>query len=490
MITWGISAASHNAAIAVFEDDRLVFASDSERFSKIKNDPHLNVEMIDYASRMFGKPELICWYEKPWLKTLRQLFAGQGFQDNNVKKYLNGFGLSAPIVTFKHHQTHASAGYYTSKFDNACVIVIDAIGEFETITIWKAQGSKLTKVYSLSYPDSIGLFYSAMTQRCGLKPNEEEYILMGMAAYGDSSVLSRDIIKDFISFPSREAYDPVRFKKNLHKGCLDWRSDLSSETDIFNIAAATQHIYQMSFVRILQFASELVDSENLVIMGGCALNCSANSKAFDYFRNVWIMPAPGDNGSAIGAVLANKKSHIDWTGPYLGYDITGKETNENIVDYLIENKMCGLARGPAEFGPRALGNRSLLADPRDPKIKSLVNDIKQREQFRPFAPAILEEHADKYFVMPTKTTPYMQYTAHCIYPNHFSSIVHKDGTSRVQTVGPNDNPEFRKLLEIWYAKTGCPMLLNTSLNVKGQPMVNDLNDSIAWTKTYGLPVFH
>jgi len=490
MITWGISATSHNAALAVFEDGELLFASDSERFSKIKNDPNLNEDLIEYARMIGGFPDLVCWYEKPWLKTLRQFFAGQGLQDNNIKKYLAKYEIKAPVKTFKHHLTHAANAYYTSPYDSACVIIIDAIGEFETLTIWQAEGKKLKKIYSSIYPDSLGLFYSAMTQRCGLKPNEEEYILMGMAAYGDRKRLYKDIIEDFVTFPHSESYNPIMFKKNLHRGCNWWRPDLQSDQDRFDIAAATQYTYEQSFTRILQMAKSLTGSDNLVIGGGCALNCSANPIAFDYFDNVYIPPAPGDNGSSIGAVLAYQKNHLDNFTPYLGSNISSKASNEVIVDYLIKEKICGLARGRAEVGPRALGNRSLLADPRDPKIKSLVNNIKQREQFRPFAPAILEEFANEYFYMPSKKTPYMQFTVLCRRPDLFPAIVHKDGTSRVQTVGKNDNPEFRKLLEIWHSKTGCPMLLNTSLNVKGSPMVNDISDAFNWSKTYGLPVFN
>lgn len=313
---------------------------------------------------------------------------------------------------------------------------------------------------------------------------------MGMAAYGDRKRLYKDIIEDFVTFPHSESYNPIMFKKNLHRGCNWWRPDLQSDQDRFDIAAATQYTYEQSFTRILQMAKSLTGSDNLVIGGGCSLNCSANPIAFDYFDNVYIPPAPGDNGSSIGAVLAYQKNHLDNFTPYLGSNISSKVSNEVIVDYLIKEKICGLARGRAEVGPRALGNRSLLADPRDPKIKSLVNNIKQREQFRPFAPAILEEFANEYFYMPSKKTPYMQFTVLCRRPDLFPAIVHKDGTSRVQTVGKNDNPEFRKLLEIWHSKTGCPMLLNTSLNVKGSPMVNDISDAFNWSKTYGLPVFN
>jgi carbamoyltransferase len=490
MITWGLSAASHNAALAVFHDNKLVFASESERFSKIKNDPDLNAELVSYATENFGAADLVCWYEKPWLKSFRQFEAGQGWIDNNVKRYLNKFNITAPVKTVSHHRSHAAAGYYTSGFDEACVVVIDAIGEYDTLSIWHGCGNKLKKLYSISYPHSIGLFYSAMTQRCGLKPNEEEYILMGMAALGNPNRLVRDMMNDFVSYPTWDMGGLLYFKENLHRGCRYWRPDLTSQQDIYDIAAATQAVYEMLFESTLHYALKLVDSKNLVLMGGCALNCSANPIAYKYFENVWIMPAPGDSGSAIGAVLAHQKQAIDWPGVYLGYDIGYKTDNHEIIDYLLQHKICGLARGRAEFGPRALGNRSLIADPRGPEIKALINNIKHREQFRPFAPAILEEFANSYFKMPTKSTTYMQFIAPCLESESFPAVVHIDKTSRVQTVNKTDNPQFRELLEIWYAKTGCPMLLNTSLNIKGEPMVNDICDSMTWSQKYGLPVFN
>lgn len=474
MITWGISSESHNAALSVFVNDALVFASESERFSGIKNDPHLNDDIINYALK-FGKPELVCWYENPYKKTLRQLLAGQGWIQN-VKKYVD-----APIKYYDHHYTHACAGYFTSKFDECCVVVIDAIGEFQTLTIWEAKGNKLKLKFQRRYPHSVGLWYSAMTQRCGLKPNEEEYILMGMSAYGDKRVCEDAIYDDFIGFRT------ATFTKNLHKGCKDWRPNIKSK---FDIAAATQSIYETMFRDIMQRASNIVKSKNLVLMGGCALNCVANPIAYYYYDNIWIMPAPGDNGSAIGAVLAHKKHHIDWHGPYLGYYIKPVATNEEIVDHLLEHKLCGVARGHAEFGPRALGNRSLIADPRDPNIKSIVNSIKQRQQFRPFAPVIMEEYVEKYFKMPMKTSPYMQYAVRCKQSKDFPAIVHIDKTSRVQTVNRQQNKELYQLLLLWYERTGCPMLLNTSLNIKGKPMVNDEKDCIDWQNKYSIKIFN
>jgi carbamoyltransferase len=265
--------------------------------------------------------------------------------------------------------------------------------------------------------------------------------------------------------------------------------------DSFDIAAATQAVYEMAFERILYQASKSVDlTNNLVLMGGCALNCSANRLTGKYFRNTWIYPNPGDAGSAIGAVLAKNpewRYHNDWSNTFLGYDIKGTASNEEIVEYIIQNKICGLARGKAEFGPRALGNRSLLADPRGDDIKDQVNAIKQRQEFRPFGPAILEEHVDMYFDMPAgwNTSRYMQVVARCRHPSHYPAIIHRDGTSRVQTV-PNDGSPFRQLLELWYARTGCPMLLNTSLNIKGKPMVNDHADAMNFQHQYGVKVFN
>ena len=436
MITWGISGNSHDAALAVFVDQHLVFASHSERYSGIKNDRDLCRDLV-IAAKRYGNPDKIYWYERPFLKTLRQLYAGQGWKgrDNNIEIYLARYEIYAPIEYVDHHLSHAAGGYFTSGFDEACVLVIDAIGEFETVTIWKANNGTLKKIWSQGYPHSIGLFYSAMTQRVGLKPNEDEYILMGMSAYGNDSLVHA-MKEDFISYGKK-----IKFKQNLHRGCTQWRPDLTVK-DSFEIAYATQALYEEMFSNLLETAYRLTGSKNLVLMGGCALNCSANRLTGEWFDTTWIMPNPGDAGSAIGAVLAK---HPDWRidpedfTPYLGHDMGSQTSNEKIVEYIQQNQICGLARGPAEFGPRALGNRSLLADPRGDDIKDRVNGIKQRQEFRPFAPAILEELTDMYFDMPRgwNNSRYMQVIARCRHPDHYPAIVHRDGTSRVQTVPDN-----------------------------------------------------
>ena len=488
MISWGISANSHDAALAVFVDEKLVFASHSERYSGNKNDRDLCRDLVADAKR-FGYPEKVYWYENPFKKTLRQLWAGQGWKrtDNDIDIYMARYEINAPVVYIDHHHSHAATGYYTSGFEEACVLVIDAIGEFETVTIWQGKGTRLKKLWSQSYPHSLGLFYSAMTQRVGLKPNEDEYILMGMSAYGNDSLVST-VKEDFVTYGKK-----IKFKQNLHRGCLHWRPELTVK-DSFEIAHATQVVYEEMFSNLLETAQRLTNSKNLVLMGGCALNCLANRLTGRWFDKTWIYPNPGDAGSAIGAVLAHHphwKDYTDWSNNFLGYDMGYRADNKDIVSYLEENKICGVARGRAEFGPRALGNRSLLADPRGIDIKDKVNAIKQRQEFRPFAPAILEELVDTYFDMPNGWTNsrYMQVIARCRVPELFPAIIHIDGTSRVQTV-PKDGSPFRELLELWYARTGCPMLLNTSLNIKGQPMVNDHVDARNFESHYGVKVFN
>ena len=497
MITWGISANSHDAALAVFKTRQkgllpiktleLKFASHAERFSRVKNDAHLNNKLIDYA-RQWGEPDEVIWYEQPFKKSIRQLRAGQGwnFKENNVRKYIERYGVTAPIRYINHHHSHAAAGFYTSKFADATVVCIDSIGEFETLSVWRGDSTTLKKVYSQSYPHSIGLWYSAMTQRIGLTPQEDEYILMGMAAYGNPKRLFMDILNDFIDKEGIGYKPKTNIKHNLHRGCMWWRPDLTSEQDMYDIAAATQKVYEYVLENILIWASKNFPSRNAVLMGGCALNCSANSIAYKYFDNVWIMPNPGDAGSAIGAVLAHKKKHIQLDNTYLGYHIEGDYPVEKLVNELKTTGIAGVANGRAEFGPRAFGNRSLLADPRGDDIKGRVNDIKQRQQFRPFAPVVLDEYADGIFK--GHYNNYMQYTAACKNPSLYPAVTHVDGTSRVQTVG-RDGSGIRRLLEAWHAATGCPMLLNTSLNIKGKPMVNDLTDAQEFATVYNIKVY-
>jgi len=494
MITWGISANSHDAALSVFDTENgkldLRFASHSERFSRIKNDPHLCHSLVDYAIKIAGYPDQIVWYEKPLQKSLRQLRSGQGwmFRENNIRQYLKTYELdSVTLKTVGHHHSHAANGYFTSNFDSATIVVLDSIGEWNTASIWTGRGTKLKKRWTQNYPNSLGLWYSSMTDRIGLKANEDEYILMGMAAYGNPYRLYRDIANDFFKkLPDSESPSTV-FKQNLHRGCKNWRPDLTTEQDFFDIAAATQQMYEDILDKILEYASKNYSNDNLVLSGGTAMNCVANGQAYKYFKKVHIPIDPTDAGSSIGAVLAKTRTHIDFHRPFVGYNIDRPYSESEIILNLLTDGIVGIANGAAEFGARALGNRSLLADPRQPDIKQKVNNIKQRQQFRPFAPAILEEKFDEYFQ--GVPSPYMQFTARCRRPDLFPAIVHHDGTSRVQTVSKKDNLKFRSLLERWNRETSCPMLLNTSLNIKGEPMVNSWKDAQEFSKLYNIKVF-
>jgi carbamoyltransferase len=215
----------------------------------------------------------------------------------------------------------------------------------------------------------------------------------------------------------------------------------------------------------------------------------ANRNLGEYFENIWIMPCPGDAGSSLGSAALAYGRRINWTDAYLGHNIPGEYPTNACLDHLLSDRIVGVASGRAEFGPRALGNRSLLADPRGLDIKDLVNAIKRRQQFRPFAPVILAEYANDFFDMPSgfSDSPYMQSVGRCRNPDLYPAIVHYDGTSRIQTVS-KDNSGIRRLLEAWYDNTGCPLLLNTSLNIRGEPMVNDRADADRFEQLYGVKV--
>jgi carbamoyltransferase len=309
---------------------------------------------------------------------------------------------------------------------------------------------------------------------------DEEYILMGMAAYGHNNISNR-LRYDLVD----NEYE-IRFKENLHTGLS--QKYLSDYSD-FDIAAGAQDLAEDLILNVMVRARNFKFSTNLVYAGGVALNCSANRRLGSYFGNIWIMPNPGDAGSSLGAAALAYGGRINWTDAYLGHDIAGDYPVNQLLDHLLQHGIVGVASGRAEFGPRALGNRSLLADPRGPEIKDRVNEIKRRQKFRPFAPVILEEYVDQYFDMPRGFghSRYMQAVAGCKYPELFPAIVHHDGTSRVQTV-PADDSGIRKLLEKWLVLTGCPLLLNTSLNIRGESMVNDRADADRFEREYGVRV--
>ena len=491
MMFVGLSCGFHDAGISVVSDTgNILFAAHSERYSKKKHDADLCHGIIDEAmSYVINSNYEVHYYEKPWLKAIRQFRAGQNIGPLFIKEIVgpelyDKLGDKS-VTTHVHHKTHAAAGFQTSPFKDATIVVIDAIGELDCITIWHAEYddkgfAKYKKLYSKKYPDSIGLFYSAMTDRVGLKPMDEEYILMGMAAYGKSGYANKMIAQLFDSFKD------FNFKHNLHLGAPE---NFLRHADDMDIAASAQMVVEKLIEQVMHKAVQIGKSKNLVYGGGVALNCLANRLLGKYFDNIWIMPNPGDAGNSLGAAALGYGKKLYWKDAFLGTHIKGPYPVKEVIKELTKNKMVGVASGRAEFGPRALGNRSLLADPRGPEIKDKVNEIKRRQKFRPFAPVILEEHVHEYFDMPHNwvDSRYMQVIATCRHPDLYPAIVHFDGTSRVQTV-PKDGSGIRQLLEAWYKKTGCPMLLNTSLNIRGEPMVDDRSDADRFEKLYNLKV--
>ena len=477
----GISAGYHDAAVAVVNSrGDIVYAGHAERYSRRKNDANIHVDMLFEAARE-RHIDHIAYYETPWKKQTRQLYSGQGIEWNRIttrqvlREQLGGYFNQVPVSTHNHHLSHAAAGFQTSPYTKATVVVIDAIGEWDTISIWGAHydrgQARYHRLWRQRYPKSIGLFYSAVTERIGLRPLDEEYITMGMAAYGK---------------PEYTDTMSILLEENLHVGIDHMFLPNAKDTDI---AASAQAIVEQEIYKVMQRARDFGWSRNLVYMGGVALNCLANRNLGDYFEKIWIMPCPGDAGSSLGAAALAYGKKLNWTTAYLGTEISGEYPVNACLNSLLSDRICGVASGRAEFGPRALGNRSLLADPRGKDIKDRVNAIKQRQQFRPFAPVILEEHVGDYFDMPSgwSDSRYMQIVGQCRRPDLFPAISHYDGTSRIQTV-PKDASGIRRLLEKWFVVTGCPMLLNTSLNIRGEPMVNTRADADRFEQLYGVKV--
>jgi carbamoyltransferase len=492
--TLGISGGYHDGAVSLVSDQGdIIFAAHSERYSKIKGDPGISSDLLQEIKNY--PIHRVAFYERPWLHNVQQWISGQknyaAWRTRNRVCELLGphdWGDVTPsFCNFPHHLSHAAAAFQTSSFDSSAVVVIDAIGELDTISIFRAwyddQGrAQYQRLWRQLYPHSIGLFYSAVTQRIGLRAMEEEYITMGMVAYsqdlgrGSETHMTRDLVAHI---------NDCRFSENLHAGI---NHDYYQE-DPCDMAAGAQNIAEKMISAVMWRARALTGETNLCYGGGVALNCVANRRLGDVFDRIWIMPNPGDAGAALGAAALSTGRRLCWRDAFLGHNIPGDYPVNHALDHLLEKGLVGVASGRAEWGPRALGNRSLLADPRGADIKDRVNEIKRRQKFRPFAPMILAELTDQYFAMPVgwSRSDYMQTVATCRRPDLYPAICHVDGTSRVQTV-PCDGSGIRQLLEKWFMVTGCPMLLNTSLNIRGEPMVNDLDDAQRFQNLYDITV--
>lgn len=311
-VTWGIVANSHDASIAVWNDG-IAWAGLSKDFSGTPNDPHLNEELIQHAWNNYGRPDEIVWYERPVLKTLRQLWAGQGWllKENNIESYLERYHIyGLPIHYVQHHLSHAAYAYYTQPHDDCAVICLDSIGEFETLTVWHGRNGKLEKLHSQGYPHSLGLFYSAMTQRMGLTPQRDEYLVSERAAKGDPVRLWSAVTNELIDIDHDSNRLHIRTRENLHRGCLWWRPELRTEQDLYDLAAATQEIFCYAVKTVSNWAQWRTGSKNLALAGGGALNRDAVARIAKDWDNTWVPPKPGDPGSAVGCILARKQQHI------------------------------------------------------------------------------------------------------------------------------------------------------------------------------------
>jgi carbamoyltransferase len=436
----GISEGSHDASWCLIEGKNIIEAHHVERHTRQKNDKWVDEYLLPQG--WFN----IVGHEDKKRVNERRFIAGQVKLIENIK--VDEF--------YNHYETHAWAGWATAPFDDCDILCIDAIGESETAAAFEVRDKVFTKTWEMKYPQSLGLIYSAVTAGLGYKPMEEEYIVMGLAAYGEPTIDFRYLLDE-----------------NCHKGVR--LPPVKSE----DIAASVQALYENE---LLKLVDKYCKHDNLILMGGCALNCVANSKIKN--KNIWIMPNPGDAGSSLGAAARQLGDKLVWKDPYLGTDIQRPISPSEVARYIHKCGVCGVANGRAEFGPRALGNRSLLADPRL-DIKDTVNEIKRRQKFRPFAPAILEEHSEQFFEGPMNE--YMQFVAKA--KHDYKSVTHVDGTARVQVVKSNCQSVIRPILEEWYELTGCPMLLNTSLNIKGQPMVDNWRHAEEFEKKYKVKVF-
>ena len=464
----GISEDFHDASIAFIEDDGTVsFAAESERYSKIKNDPQLHKYLCD----KIRKSDLVTFYEDTNVRLKHANKFSDVFNDHE-----NRFDRSKSYRYTKkhlHHVSHAAAAFYTRpwvSYDDTVLLTIDGYGEYQTATI---MNSNFDLLHEDVYPNSIGVVYAMVTKLLGYKALEEEYIVMGMASFGEPTLL--DVVRNAV-----EEYksDRQALSNSLSK---------YAKTEPNNLAASVQAWAEEAILKLATKARKY--GSKLCYSGGVAQNIMANSKINPLFDDMWIAANPTDGGSSIGAAartwaLETGKNKLNWEDNYLGFDEKSKVNPKDVAKWLFEKKYCGVINGPAEFGPRALGNRSLLANPIY-DIKDTVNKIKRRQPFRPFAPAILEEFADEYFS--GHMNEYMQYTA--IAKHDYKSVTHVDGTARVQIVRKDSRSILRPILEEFYELTRVPMLLNTSLNVRGKPICNDKYDAKLFEVTNGTKVF-
>ena len=570
----GISAFYHDSAAAIIEDGVITAAAQEERFTRIKHDPTFPTQAVkfclEYTGTSIDDLDAIVFYDKPFLKFERLIETYYAFSPKGVRSFMMAMPVwlkeklflkrllhqslleieqydkkKLKILFPEHHLSHAASAYYPSSFDEAAILTIDGVGEWATASICHGKGSNLEILKELKFPHSLGLLYSAFTYYCGFKVNSGEYKLMGLAPYGDAD--SPDV-NNYIELIKNELTDIkedgsiflnqyyFNYSVGLRMAKDDrWEqlfgikrredeSDLSQ--DYCNLALAIQIVTEEVVIKMAREAQQLTGSKNLCMAGGVALNCVANGKLQNeqLFENIFIQPAAGDAGGAIGAALAAYHLHFEqerasvntsdrMSGSYLGPEYSDPEIlrmakrnkaiahqftdfdllAEKTAQLMSEGNVIGWFQGRMEFGPRALGGRSIIADPRNPEMQKKLNlKIKFREGFRPFAPSVLAEEKEKYFEIETDS-PYML-LVHPVkkerqnkLPENYQSmgisdklyflrsdlpsITHVDFTARIQTVHKDTNEKYWKLIDAFRKITGYGVVVNTSFNVRGEPIV-------------------
>jgi carbamoyltransferase len=519
----GISAGYHESSCCLLQDGSLVAAAAEERFTRIKHDPSLPVHAFRFcleAGRIgITDVDAIAYYESPTKKLARQLWAGRlvpglpwldaGRAERAIREQL---GWEGPLETFDHHQSHAASTFFYSGFPAAAVLTVDGVGEWATTTYGRGEGSSLEIFEEVRFPHSLGLLYSALTSYLGFRVNGGEYKVMGLAPYGEPRYLDR--LRRLIESGPRgqyslalEYFDFVRGDRMYSAALCDLLgapprvAETAVERFHQDVARSLQALLEEVLLDKVAYLASEVDSENLCMAGGVALNCVANGRILreSSYRRLFVQPAAGDAGGCLGAAAL---AHLRLTGErhtteplahvYLGpsyggsevarlvaatgipsLDFTGRERDllEATVDRLAAGRVVGWFHGAMEFGPRSLGARSLLADPRDPGMRERLNrQVKKREAFRPFAPIILQERAAEHLDLDHES-PFMLETCQVRSSLDLPAVTHVDGSARPQTVSRAVAPRLAALLEAFAARTGCPILLNTSFNVRGEPVV-------------------
>lgn len=530
----GISAYYHDSSVCLFADDRLIFACEEEKFTGIKHDSSFPKNALNYIYKKYGLTknniEAVCYYEDPTIKLERvketikkvwykhPLFSLRSYI--NVKKNIKNIKsqlskISDNIFYSTHHESHLYYSYYSSPYKDAVSLSIDGVGEIDTISMGWVKENKMVYQSIAQYPHSAGLYYSAMTAFLGFKPNEGEYKVMGLASYGDPMNYIKRVRK-LINFKngvlkcnmdvfSWDKDDKIMFNENLID-VLGINPRITTEEitqDHKDLAAAVQMRYEEIFFDILKFVKTKNKSKNLCLGGGCAYNGTTNGKIVgkSHIDSIWIPPAPSDAGSTIGACLNYLVKNKNYSSrlpknPFLGpmfhemeiiraigkhkhrKYLIDKNLRSEIISQLKKGKVVGWFQGRCEFGARALGNRSILADPTKDGMKDRINRlIKKREGFRPFAPMVTKEEQEKYFYV-TDDVPYMNQVVKVKeeFRDILKAVTHVDGTARIQTVYPNSVTHL--LLTEFGEATGYPILLNTSFNIKDKTMVLTPQDAI------------